>query len=63
MLPGSGPMAGYIICAMAIYSVAFGLMQSWWLALLVLTWAATKATVLTETQPKDELTNSNLSKL
>ena len=43
VLPGSGPMAGYIICAMAIYSVAFGLMQSWWLALLVLTWAATKS--------------------
>ena len=63
VLPGSGPMAGYIICAMAIYSVAFGLMQSWWLALLVLTWAATKATVSTETHPMDELTNSNLSKL
>jgi O-antigen ligase len=39
----SGPMAGYIVCAMAIYCVAFGLMQSWWLALLILTWAAVKA--------------------
>ncbi|MGB0631411.1 MAG: O-antigen ligase family protein [Alphaproteobacteria bacterium] len=38
-----GPMAGFIVCAMAIYCVAFGLMQSWWLALLFLTWAAVKA--------------------
>ena len=61
VLPGSGPMAGYIICVLAIYSVSFGLMQSWWLALLVLTWAAVKAIVSTETKPKVEQTNSNVA--
>ena len=47
---GSGPMAAYIVCAMAIYCVAFGLMQSWWLALLFLGWAAAKAGAPLEAQ-------------
>ncbi len=59
VLPGSGPMAGYIICAMAIYSVAFGLMQSWWLALLALTWVAVKATVTTGIPPEVDQLYSN----
>ena len=55
--PGSGPMAGLIVSTMAIYCVAYGLMQSWWLALLFLAWATAKAarpskTELSETQLK-----------
>tara|TARA_B100000700_G_scaffold327212_1_gene441109 strand:+ start:4839 stop:6158 length:1320 start_codon:yes stop_codon:yes gene_type:complete len=48
----SGPMAGYIVCAMAVYCVAFGLMQSWWLSLLFLAWAAGKAATPSETRSK-----------
>ena len=40
---GGGPMAGFVVGAMAIYCVAFGLMQSWWLAFLFLVWATAKA--------------------
>lgn len=47
--PRSGPMAGFIVCAMAIYCVAYGLMQSWWLALLLLAWATAKAAEPSET--------------
>lgn len=48
----NGPMAGFIVCVMAIYCVAYGLMQSWWLALLFLGWAAAKAAEPKEPQPK-----------
>lgn len=48
---GGGPMAAFIVCSMAIYCVAHGLMQSWWLALLFLAWAMARAAEPTETQP------------
>ena len=47
-----GPMAGFIVAAMAIYCVAFGLMQSWWLALLFLIWTAVKATETSDEHPR-----------
>ena len=49
-LPGDGPMAGFIVCVVAIYCVAYGLMQSWWLALIFLAWATAKAVRPSEQQ-------------
>ena len=48
----SGPMAGFIVGAMAIYCVAYGLMQSWWIAFLFLGWAAAKAVQPAGLQPR-----------
>lgn len=48
----SGPMAGFFVSAMAIYCVAYGLMQSWWIAFLFLGWAAAKAAEPPGSQPK-----------
>lgn len=39
----SSVMAGFIAAALVPSTVAFGIAQSWWLALLVMTWAAIKA--------------------
>ncbi len=39
----SSVMAGFIAAALVPSTVAFGMAQSWWLALLAMTWAAIKA--------------------
>lgn len=39
----SSVMAGFVAAALVPATVAFGMAQSWWLALLAMTWAAIKA--------------------
>ena len=39
----AGPMAGFLGAVIAVYCVAFGLMQSWWIAIMFLGWAALRA--------------------
>lgn len=39
----SSVMAGFVAAALVPSTVAFGMTQSWWLALLAMTWAAIKA--------------------
>lgn len=39
----SSVMAGFVAAALVPSTVAFGMAQSWWLALLAMTWAAIKA--------------------